>query len=235
MDVTFNCRNCGQSIACDADMSGLEVQCPTCQASMTVPRDYDVSAVTPPRKSVGGWLLFFCISLTILFPLRSLIAFADIFTFSVPLFPRYTFFAFATGIDVLLRIALTIFSIYTGIALWQRRTGAVKLAKHFLYCWLGYSGVLIVLQLLFIPTMPQFRNSTALGIILIEIAKGIFFFAIWFAYLTKSRRVKETFDSSTENRSNDPGFETEKPKAALILKLSRDEIAVVAIFLRNYW
>jgi len=37
MDISFNCGNCGQYLVIDAAGGGLQVQCPKCQAELTVP------------------------------------------------------------------------------------------------------------------------------------------------------------------------------------------------------
>ncbi len=46
-DIKFNCSNCGQHIICDAQASGLETNCPTCQTRVIVPSLAETN-VTPP-------------------------------------------------------------------------------------------------------------------------------------------------------------------------------------------
>ena len=38
-DITFECSNCGQRIAVEANAAGLEVDCPSCQTTLTIPTD----------------------------------------------------------------------------------------------------------------------------------------------------------------------------------------------------
>src|SRR5579859_4773507 len=37
-DIKFSCSQCGQHISCDAPWAGHQIQCPACQANLTVPQ-----------------------------------------------------------------------------------------------------------------------------------------------------------------------------------------------------
>lgn len=37
MDITFNCPHCNQELAVDSSAAGEAIQCPTCEAEITVP------------------------------------------------------------------------------------------------------------------------------------------------------------------------------------------------------
>lgn len=52
MDVTFSCINCGQRIEVDEAGAGLEVQCPQCGQSLTVPVIGGVPNPAPPLVSL---------------------------------------------------------------------------------------------------------------------------------------------------------------------------------------
>lgn len=47
MDITFSCSQCGQSIVIDEAGAGIEVQCPTCQTTLTVPTPETASTPAP--------------------------------------------------------------------------------------------------------------------------------------------------------------------------------------------
>ena len=47
MDITFNCEACGQPIAIDESGAGLQVQCPSCDQQLIVPRQQ-----TPNQRSI---------------------------------------------------------------------------------------------------------------------------------------------------------------------------------------
>ena len=38
MDVVFNCTHCGQELSVEVAAAGLEIQCPTCQGTLVVPK-----------------------------------------------------------------------------------------------------------------------------------------------------------------------------------------------------
>jgi hypothetical protein len=46
MDVIFNCSNCEQELQIEAAAAGSEIQCPTCNAVLTVPSPQEARAVT---------------------------------------------------------------------------------------------------------------------------------------------------------------------------------------------
>lgn len=46
MDVIFNCPNCEQELAVDAAAAGSEIQCPTCNRTLTIPAPDKAKSVT---------------------------------------------------------------------------------------------------------------------------------------------------------------------------------------------
>jgi hypothetical protein len=48
MDIIFNCTNCEQELAVDADGAGSEINCPTCGTTLTVPE------ATPENTQAGA-------------------------------------------------------------------------------------------------------------------------------------------------------------------------------------
>jgi hypothetical protein len=53
-DLKFSCGECGQHISCDESWSGHQIQCPACQASLTVPQlqSPPETAVPDPRSLI---------------------------------------------------------------------------------------------------------------------------------------------------------------------------------------
>jgi len=97
------------------------------------------------------------------------------------------------GIKNILALGMTIFSIYAGIALWQIRLNAVRIAKKYLIFCLLYS-ILVT----FLPQIVELP-SDARRIMNLELIKGILrtlvFVAIWHTYLNRSKRVKVTYET----------------------------------------
>ena len=47
MDITFNCKKCGQQLEIDESGAGMMIQCPKCAASVAVPSK--TTALTQPE------------------------------------------------------------------------------------------------------------------------------------------------------------------------------------------
>jgi hypothetical protein len=150
-------------------------------------------SVEPRYKGVGGWLLLFCLSLTVFSPLITLGSFAASYYKCFQHFHRFPGLLVIAVIDTLLIPALVAFSIYAGVALWHIRPGAVRTAKRFLLSVLGYQAIAAVLP--FMAGLPP----AATGAIIIKVVDGamtnVAFVAIWYSYLNKSERVKATYQS----------------------------------------
>lgn len=48
MDIVFNCEHCGQELSVDQNGAGVEIQCPSCSQTITVPQP-----ATPPPPPPG--------------------------------------------------------------------------------------------------------------------------------------------------------------------------------------
>ncbi|MBU1628191.1 DUF2569 family protein [bacterium] len=150
---------------------------------------------------VRGWLLFFCIILTIIFPLILLV--------NVPLNIAAGIMAsnlFKSSncliiiiIDSTLQVGVGIFSIYAGISLWRIRRGAVQITKVFYI--INLIDVLIsnvLHQFLPEPSVSNFKitevvHSFSFGKYFHSLICPILIFAISFSYFCLSRRVKATY------------------------------------------
>ncbi|MFH1367898.1 MAG: DUF2569 family protein [Elusimicrobiota bacterium] len=135
-------------------------------------------------KGVKGWLLLFCIILTVINPaLTVFVYFAD--------FPGFNALTFFGIVDTFWMVLVTLFGMYAGISLWTVRPNAVKTAKIYLLAIAGYA-VFIVGYSFFIlmPEKPTaYRIGTAVGALL----RLMLYAAIWYSYLDRSKRVKATY------------------------------------------
>lgn len=150
-----------------------------------------VAAIETPAlyDKVGGWLLFLCISLTILNPL-TLVGFgAYNFVTLAPVFDRFPTLAIATIVDALLTVFVAAFSAYAGISLWRRRAGSVKLATIFLLVGAAFTILTPLLPLA--AGLGSEFNKAVLDSAL-QSWRGILYFAVWLNYLRQSKRVKAT-------------------------------------------
>lgn len=142
-------------------------------------------------KGVGGWLLLLCFALAIGSPLRTAYNLITSYNETYHYFDQFPGLQNLLFIDSILSAMLMILSIRAGIALWSIKPGAVKIAKNYFLTFLGYSAIAVFLP--FTAGLPSEANDSMIP----EVAKGavqsLFFFGVWYSYLTVSKRVKATY------------------------------------------
>jgi hypothetical protein len=141
-----------------------------------------VSPDTAEQK-VRGWLLWFCIGLTIIAPISSVTDIEANFTLANRLSgARQTSF-FISGIIEILVIA---FCIYAGASLWTKRTGAVATAKRALWACILYNIA---------STILVFNSGIAINrdLIIRSVFAPVISSLVWLVYLDSSKRVKATY------------------------------------------
>jgi hypothetical protein len=152
-----------------------------------------VPAYDTQHYGVKGWLLLFCLSLTVFSPLLTLYNLGTAYEETSYFFNRYPGLQNIFYIDLILSIALTAFSIYAGIALWNIKPGAVKIAKSYLLTFLTYTIVASFLP--FQAGLPDSVNDAMMQEIIVGSLRAVFYVVIWFWFLNVSVRVKATYDS----------------------------------------
>lgn len=143
---------------------------------------------TTKYKGVGGWLLFFCLCLTLFAPLGTMAAFVAGFDELSRHFGQYPGLRSAMVIDVIVRIGLVCFSVWAGIALWTIRPNAVDIAKSYLIAVLIFAFFESFLLFSTVAGLPfDFSESMK------EMIPPYIGFHIWYSYLKNSKRVKATY------------------------------------------
>ncbi|BCU77808.1 DUF2569 family protein [Luteolibacter sp. LG18] len=141
---------------------------------------------------IGGWLLFYCVSLTILTPLMVLKGLADslaTLTSDTPPALRAGILIESAGF-----LALVIAGIVVGVMLWTRKPRAVRIVRKFLVFRVVATLALEATTILIMCSSLAPEVATT-----VTIAGGtmvfreLIHFAIWFSYFKKSRRVANTF------------------------------------------
>ena len=196
MDFNY-CAGCGNKV-----MTSIRI-CPSCgernfsptppiaQQPQQQPQQQFPSQSTLP--GVRGWLLFLCVSLTIISPLfgaASGVAIWEGFKQYFEVSPSVKNYAMWL---IVMSSAISFFSVYAGIRLWSIKPNAVKVAKVF-FISQAVSQFLFVVILV---AMLQELGVTDYGPLTKEyiqmILSGILQLAIWYTYLCKSKRVKATY------------------------------------------
>jgi uncharacterized protein DUF2569 len=147
----------------------------------------------PEYKGVGGWLLLLCLGLTVFTPLLTIGSLATTYRSSLEYFVQFPGLLVVTVIDTIFSLGLMAFGFYAGIGLWSIRPGAVKMARRFLLCTLGYQAIAAILP--FMAGLPPETTAEMTGQIARDVLRSVIYFAIWYSYLDRSRRVAATYHS----------------------------------------
>jgi hypothetical protein len=143
-------------------------------------------------KSIEGWLSLLCFVLIIGSPLSTLYNLVTSYIDISQYIDQFPGLLIILCIDSMLSITLMILSIRAGMALWNIKPAAVRIAKKYLLLFLGYS--VIALFLPFMAGLPSESNDAMVP----EIVKGAFqsilYFGIWYSYLSISKRVLNTYN-----------------------------------------
>ena len=172
-----------------------------------MPSDLANPAVNPQRRliGVGGWLTFFCLSLTIVSPIFHLNIAAK--AFKSLLYPGHV--AQSTLIRLaavfVIYVGLAIFSCICGYLLWSENPRGPTVTKAYLVI-----GAAIVI------TLDSVLTLAGLQIDLFRVVMGRLVYAVcWYAYLSTSERVRLTY---TVAQPSSPGVSPSSPEAASPLR-----------------
>ena len=142
--------------------------------------------------------MLFCLSLTVISPLTtlyslttSLFSLATVLGENLANLIQFPGLLAMLAIDALLSVAVTAFSIFAGIGLWCIWPGAVRTAKEYLWCFLGYHIIGVLLPLM--TGLPWAAQEAMILDMERNAIRSAFYFAIWYAYLKRSERVKATY------------------------------------------
>ena len=184
------CARCGQQIP-----EASEV-CPLCGRQTTLKLDpipapapapaqprSPYAFVTIPQNlgpsGVGGWLLFYCIGLSILTPLMGLAQFSILLHF--------------LNYEYVLDFMRVIYGTVVGIVLWMKRPIAIFLLRIY---FIVIAGTLLLGVLRLVALSLRTHTSIALVQGFTRVIAQIGFSILWFAYFRKSERVRNTYGAN---------------------------------------
>ncbi len=143
---------------------------------------------------VGGWLLFLCAVLILVYPATVLYA---VLANGVPkaIASHSAKRTLLLGVYCTVFTTLAMFSVSAGLKLWRVRPGAVRFAKGYLLAYLvTNAGYFLFWAVLLRPA--QVGSLAEMG--WYHVVRPIASVMLWYTYLEHSRRVRETFrDMST--------------------------------------
>lgn len=155
------------------------------------------SVIKSPQSGpmvVGGWLVFFCVCLTMLCPLFTLGQIASEFTAQTePVFAAFPSLKSICVFEDIGSVILVVYGVVVGFVVWNGNPHGREIARRFLLTRLcGIVGIeLIVLFLM--RDLPHELLSGGLGGVAVTLIREVLFFAIWWSYFMKSKRVRNTY------------------------------------------
>lgn len=142
---------------------------------------------------VGGWLVFFCVGLTILSPLFSLGQMVNGWEQSKPAFSSFPTIKSALIWENLGSVAILIYGFIVGCMIWSGSSEGRNIARRFLLIrFFGFIGVEVV-AILIMGDLPSQMVSAGIGGVVGAIFREGVYFAIWWLYFNKSKRVRNTY------------------------------------------
>ena len=140
---------------------------------------------------VRGWLLVFCIFLTLVYPMMLFLAWGPTFRFAEALEADYPRIMTVVMVIGALSLGMVILSIYSGVRLWRARPKALAWGKRALlaiWAYMVISGLL--------PFTAGFPNDLNL-LMAREFSRSLLITSaycfLWWMYLKRSKRVAATF------------------------------------------
>jgi len=154
------------------------------------------SPSTSAPRGVGGWLLFFCVSLTIIGPLYSLIQLVQGWEGAAVVSSRFPSFETITYLETFGVALILLYGFIVGCRIWAGNPNGRRLAQQYLKIRLfGFIGLEVIVFLLLLNLPSQLIEAVATEIAGVLFREGLFFL-IWWLYFKKSKRVKNTYDSN---------------------------------------
>jgi hypothetical protein len=128
------------------------------------------------QAAIGGWLLFLCFVLTVVGPCFALLSPTTFKEILPPL-------SFAAVCAV--AAAMVGWSVYAGLALWNRWSDAPRIASHYLFGSLVVTLATVVIGVL--------SGVLVLRLVFFQFPATIVSTFVWLVYLQRSKRVAATF------------------------------------------
>ena len=145
-------------------------------------------------KGVGGWLLFICISGTILAPAASVFYVSALLTHVVENWDGFQFGVSLRLLGGIANLGSAAYSAYVGAALWTIKPDAVRTAKVFLIVVLICTSIMDLAALALGESILYWWEPTpTVGTTVLHLVGNAISFAVWFSYFSTSKRVKATY------------------------------------------
>jgi len=164
---------------------------PSSTSSMQAEQPLSKTSYGP--TGVGGWLVFFCVGLTILGPLFSLGQMGNGWEQAQPAFSRFPAIKSVLIWEYLGSSAILIYGFIVGCMIWSGSSQGRAIARRFLLIRLfGFIGVEVIAINMMVG-LPS--DVTTAGIVGVggALIREVVYFIIWWLYFKMSKRVRNTY------------------------------------------
>jgi hypothetical protein len=165
-------------------------------------------------KGVGGWLLFFCVGLTVLSPLLTLGQMVVTWEQSTAAFPSFPSIKSVLIWENLGSTVLLVYGLIVGYMVWSGSPRGRELAKRYLLIRLfGFVGIEVI-ALLMMSGLPSKMVEEGVAAALANGTATAIFFLLWWLYFTRSKRVRNTYGNANERSTSSRSSEHKDPPTA---------------------
>ena len=147
-------------------------------------------------KGVGGWLVLFCVALTILGPLISIGQMMNSWEQAQPAFDRFPILRTAVIWENFGSVALLIYGFIVGCIIWSGSPNGRAVAKTYLLVRLFGSIGIGFITLVIMGDMPSEMGAAVMGAAVGAGFRDVIYFLIWWFYFKKSKRVRNTYGAA---------------------------------------
>ena len=154
------------------------------------------STVAPQTgpKGVGGFLLLFCVWLTIVSPLWTLGYMTNEWKTATSCFDSYPSLLTAYVFEFVGIVALLIYGVIVGCMIWSGNPHGRSLAQRFILVRsFGYIILPIISYMLMADHFGEIMTASTIGGEIGSLLGNLFFFFVWWSYFKKAKRVRSTY------------------------------------------
>jgi hypothetical protein len=168
-----------------------QIVSPSQNDSKTSPEEPDIIL---PNRPVGGWLYVLIFGLAFLTPGTAQLNITETKTNYAPYLGRFPTLENALNVYSLLNWSVIVVSLYTAYLLAFKKPGAVIITKRGLI--LMVAAILLAnFSIPLLAALPKAAIDELLQFAFRSSVQPLAFLAVWYTYLVRSKRVKETYAS----------------------------------------
>jgi hypothetical protein len=141
-------------------------------------------------RGIGGWLVFFCISLTILRPLWWIVEINYAWTKAQPALDRFPALKTAVFFETAGSAAIVLYSFIIGCLIWNGVPYGKRIAKQYLLIQLV---AVVVVEVVAVGLMPPDTVNAVIAAMIPNLLGAAIYTLIWYLYFKRSVRVRNTY------------------------------------------